>query len=125
MDEEAILKSLTMKGDGTLQSLDELSQFGKIFFYSCVHLLEKPPGLEPHKHKNTLHTFKVLSENKNICVLKKEVLHILTNFVDSKGSLINKKKKRVISMINQHIESNKKPRKDEESTPKVPAIRIV
>ena len=56
MDEEAISKSLTIKGDGILETLDDLSQCGKILFYSCVHLLEKPPGLEQHKHKNTLAT---------------------------------------------------------------------
>ena len=106
MDEESILKSLTVNGDGILQSLDGLSQCGKIFFYSCVHLLEKPLGLDPNKHKNTLNTFKFLSENNNISVSKNEVLDILANFVDSKGCLINKKKKRVIAMINQNIESN-------------------
>ncbi len=58
MDEESILKSLTVNGDGILQTLDGLSLCGKIFFYSCVHLLEKPLGLDPNKHKNTLNTFK-------------------------------------------------------------------
>ena len=112
MDEESILKSLTVNGDGILQTLDGLSQCGKIFFYSCVHLLEKPLGLDPNKHKNTLNTFKFLSENNNISVSKIEVLDILGNFVDSKGCLINKKKKRVISMANPVI--GKKPRTDEE-----------
>ena len=93
MDEESIFKALTKNGDGTIQTLDELSQCGKIFFYSCMHLFGKPPGLEPLQHKNTLNTYKVLSENSNIGVLKNEVLDILANFVDSKGSLINKKKK--------------------------------
>ena len=80
-------------------------------FYSCVHLLIKPPGLQPQK--NTLDIFKFLSEVKSINGLKEEVLDILANFVDSKGSLINKKK-------NQHIEPNfvnsgsKKPRNEEE-----------
>ena len=80
MDEEVILKSLTIKGNGTLQTLNELSQCGKKFFYSCVHLLIKSPGLEPHK--NTLDTFKFFKKNKSINVLKEEVLDILTNFVD-------------------------------------------
>ncbi len=56
MDEESILKSLTLNGDGILQTLDGLSLCGKIFFYSCDHLFEKPLGLDPNKHKNTLNT---------------------------------------------------------------------
>ena len=72
MDEESILKSLTVNGDGILQSLDGLSKCGKIFFYSCVHLLEKPLGLDPNKHINTLNTFKFLSENNNISVSKND-----------------------------------------------------
>ena len=119
MDEESILKSLTLKGDGTLKDLNGLSKCGKIFLYSCVHLLLKPPELEPHKHKNTQNTYKFLSENQNLSVSKAEVLDILANFVDSKGYLNNNKKKRVISLINLHIESNsdtkenKNPRKEE------------
>ena len=121
MDEESILKSLTKNGDGTLLNLDGLSKCGKIFFYSCVHLLlQKPPRLDLHMHTNTLDTFKFLSENENISVLREETLEILANFVDNRGSLINNKKKRVIAMINQDIESNfvnsgsKKPRNEEE-----------
>ena len=67
MDEVSILKSLR-GDDGTLKDLNELSKWGKIFFYSCVHLLLKPQELEPHKHKNTLNTYK--SENHQISVLK-------------------------------------------------------
>ena len=70
MDEESILKSLTWRGDGTLKDLNGLSKCGRIFFYSCVHLLLKPEELEPHKHKNTLNTYNFLSENQNISVLK-------------------------------------------------------
>ena len=49
MDEESILKSLTVKGDGTLVSLDELSKIGKKFLYCCLHLLTNPLELE-HGH---------------------------------------------------------------------------
>ena len=34
-----------------------------------MHLFEKQPGI---KHKNTLKTFKFLSENKNISIIKDE-----------------------------------------------------
>ena len=100
MDEEAILKALT-NGDTKLESLDDLSRVGKNFLYACVHLLEKPKG-ELHQHKNTFNTFKIL-EKKNISVNRNEVL---SNFVDTGGSLINNKKKRVLSAITNHIESN-------------------
>ena len=101
MDEETIFKALTLKGSTRLESLDDLSQVGKKFLYACVHLLEKPKG-EIHQHKNAFNTFKIL-EKKNISVNRNEVL---SNFVDTGGSLINNKKKRVLSTITNHIESN-------------------
>ena len=116
MDEEEILKALT-NGDTKLESLDDLSQVGKHFLYACVHLLEKPKG-ELHQNKNTFNTFKIL-EKKNIIVNRSEVLDFLGNFVDTGGCLINNKKKRVLSAITNHIESNlnvqnKKPKLEEE-----------
>ena len=120
MDEELIFKSLTMKGDGILLSLDELSKAGKKFLYCCLHLLTNPLELEPLNQKSTFNTFQFLSQNKNICVSKNEVLNILANFVDNKGCLTNMNKKRILSTINHHIESNdvlresKKPRTEEE-----------
>ena len=119
MDEESILRALTRNGDGILLNLDGLSQCGKIFLYSCIHLLQKPPNLKVQQHNNIFETYKFLSESKNIGVQKLEVLDILGNFVDSKGSLIHNKKKRAIANINQHIESNndsnqsKKPKVEE------------
>ena len=104
MEEEAILKGLTLKGDTKLESLDDLSKVGKYFLYACVHLMEKPKG-EIYQHKNTYNTFKIL-ESKNISVKRSEVLDYLSNFVETEGCLINNKKKRVLSMITNHIESN-------------------
>ena len=56
---------------------------------------------------------------------KDEVLQILGKFVEYNGCLVNMKKKRMICMINQHIESNDitretiKVRKEEEEWLKV------
>ena len=86
MNEESILKSLTVRRDGILQNLDGLSKCGKIFFYSFVHLLENPPGHEIFKHQNALHTFNVLSKNSHISISKFEFLDILGNFIESNGS---------------------------------------
>ena len=116
MDEESIFKSLTVKNDGNLKTLDDLSYYGKVFFYSCVHLMIKKNEISPLK-QNTLDTFKILSENSILKVKRHEVLNILSTFIDNKGFLINNKKKRLISKINEHIESNlenKRPRKDKE-----------
>ena len=70
MDQESIFKSLTVKGDGILLSLDELSKAGKKFLYCCLHLLTNPLELEPLNQKSTFNTFQFLSQNKNICVSK-------------------------------------------------------
>ena len=85
-----------MKG----RSLNDLSQYGKIVFYACVHLMVKQKEVSPLKHKNTFNTFKILSENDNITVKRNEVLDILSKFVDNKGCLNNNSKKRLIYKIN-------------------------
>ena len=87
---------------------------------ACISLQTHYVELETLNKRNTPNTFQFLSQNKNICVSKNEVLNILANFVDNKGCLINMNKKRILSTINHHIESNdvpresKKPRTEEE-----------
>ena len=68
MDEELFFKTLTVNNDGYLKTLKDLSQYGKIVFYACVHLMVKQKEVSPLKHKNTFNTFKILSENDNITV---------------------------------------------------------
>ena len=103
MDTDFIFKALTKNNDGYLKSLDDLSTHGKVFFYACFHLMVKQKDISPSKHKNTFNTFKILSENVNISVKRNETLTILSKFIDNKGCLIDEKKKRIISQINDHI----------------------
>ena len=87
MDEESIFKALTKNNDGYLTSLNDLSHYGKVFFYACFHLLVKKKDISPSKHKNTFNTYKTLSENENIFVKRNETLDILSKYLPVKYQL--------------------------------------
>ena len=115
---EDILKSLTKNGDGFLKSFEDISPAGIIFLCATQHLMRKKDGIEISKHRNIFATYKSLSEDNNIvCLEKRQVLDILSGFVDSGGSLIVNKKKRVLSMINSQINAN-----DENNSSKKPKL---
>ena len=115
---EDILKSLTNKGDGFVKSFEDISQAGLIFLCATTHLMKKKDGIELSKHRNIFATFKYLSEDNRIVSLdRRQVLDILSGYVDSGGSLIGNKKKRILSMINNHINverETKKPKLEQE-----------
>ena len=112
---EDILKSLTNKGDGFIKSFEDISQAGLIFLCATTHLMRKKDGIELSKHKNIFATFKYLSEDNRIVNLdRRQVLDILSGYVDSGGSMIENKKKRTLSMISNHINEPKKPKIEQE-----------
>jgi hypothetical protein len=115
---EDILKSLTTNGDGFVKSFEDISPAGIIFLCATTHLMKKKDGIELSKHRNIFATFKYLSEDNRIVSLdRRQVLDILSGYVDSGGSLIGNKKKRILSMINNHINverETKKPKLEQE-----------
>ena len=89
---EEVFKKLLKNESGALSSLEDLKNYEKKFLYVLIHL--------PLKENDTS------AQNKDTYSRSKEVIATLTNFIESGGSPINKKKERVMNVIHQHIQSN-------------------
>ena len=116
--EEESFRFLTKSNDGNLGfSNENLSIYGEKLLYCAVHNMLKKGNISQKEHnKKTMNTYEVLSNMSDVPLERNKVLNILSNFIDDNGSLINRKKKRQISQINDRLieNPNKKIKKEDE-----------
>ena len=116
--EEESFRFLTKTNDGNLGfSNKNLSIYGEKLLYCAVHNMLKKGNVSQKEHnKKTMNTYEVLSNMSDVPLDRNKVLNILSNFIDDNGSLINRKKKRQISQINDRLieNPNKKIKKEDE-----------
>ena len=105
MEKEKLLKKMTKKEDGILNSLNDLSHVGKEFFYCCVHLLytSQENGQHDNVFQNILPTFLQLNESKKIEINRSHVLNILESFVTNGNCLVQNRENKQITVSYTHL----------------------
>ena len=112
MNPKTVLKELYHSDNGRLDSLNDLTEIGKNFLFSCIHLMIQ--GKDPERRKVFDPTFEFFDRNPYINVTKESVYKALEVYAQEIPKVKVVKSKRILAKTKKVTEN--KPANQAETT---------
>ena len=99
IDEKTIFRALVNNEKGIFESLNDLTEVGRRFFISSVHLFLQEDDIS--KNRKCFQTFEFIEKQETLKISRQKCLNILSDFVNTNTFLTNKS---TIKQINNWIQ---------------------